>query len=208
MATETRGPADGDADGNSLGSAVVRNPTVQTLGVMAIVSALGWAIAPGSAPVSFTVSPPIGDPWYELVMANYAHLNSAHLYANVVVISVAGGIVSLSTTAVRFHGFFLTTGIVSSIAQVAVSSVLGQPVAVLGSSGAAFALVGYILIANPVSLPVLKRLNTRVVAVVLFLLGSAITLRYSAPGSAVFSHFVGVMLGLGAGRFRLLAIRD
>lgn len=188
----------------SFARAVTRNPAIQTLGIMGLVSLLTWGAAPGGAPLSFVVSPPIGEPWYELLLANYAHLNSAHLYSNALVIAVAGGIVSLSTTELRFHAFFLGTGIASLIAQVSFSNFFGYPIAVLGSSGAAFALVGYILIANPISLPILKHIRTRWVAAVLLIIGIAITIRYSPLGSAILSHFAGILLGMLAGRFRLL----
>jgi membrane associated rhomboid family serine protease len=173
---------------------------------MALVSLLTWGVAPGGAPLSFVVSPPVGDPWYELLLANYAHLNRAHLYSNALVIAVAGGIVSPSTSPIRFHAFFLGTGIVSSIAQVSASNLVGHPTAVLGSSGAAFALVGYVLVANPVSLPVVRRLGTRWVAALLVVVGVAVTVRHSPPGSALLSHFVGVFSGMLAGRFRLLRV--
>lgn len=183
---------------------ITRNPVLHTLAAMTIISIFSWSVAPTGVSDVFTASPPIGDPWYELLLANYSHLNAAHLFSNAIIIAVAGGIISISSSMLRFHAFFIITGVVSTVAQVAFSNVFGYPLAVLGSSGAGFALMGYLLTSNPVSLPILKIASKRVAALLLVVVGGLVTVMYSAPGSAILSHFVGVLLGMVAGRFRLL----
>ena len=189
---------------SSIKRGFARNPVLHTLTAMTVISVLSWSVPPTGVSDTFTASPPVGDPWYELLLANYSHLNAAHLFSNAVIIAIAGGIISISSTMLRFHVFFIVTGVVSTVAQVAFSNAFGYPIAVLGSSGAGFALMGYLLTSNPVSLPVLKIASRRVAALLLVLVGGVVTVMYSAPGSAVLSHFVGVLLGLVAGRFRLL----
>lgn len=186
---------------------IVGNPAVQALAIMTIVSCAGWAIVPGGVPTSFAVTPPIGVPPWELLLAIYAHLSVAHLVGNAVIIAVAGGIVSVSTSATRFHVFYVITGVASSVAQVALSSQFDYPIAVVGASGSAFALVGYVLTSNPLSLAVVEWLDSRDVALVMLGGAIALTLYYSASGSALVSHFVGAMLGMAAGRFRLLNVQ-
>lgn len=188
----------------SFASGLARNPVCQSLILMIVISLLSWSVAPGRISDVFVVSPPVGEPWYELLLANYSHLNSAHLFSNALIIAIAGGIISISSSMLRFHVFFITTGVISIASQVILSGMFGFPISVLGSSGAGFALIGYLITSNPVSISVLKITSTRVVAILLLLIGGVVTILYSAPGSAIFSHFVGVSLGLVAGRLRLL----
>ena len=188
---------DGEDD-RRLTAALGRNPAVQTLLLMGVVSIVDWLVGP-----PFAISSPIGSPPWEF-LAIYSHLSLGHLLSNAVIVLVAGGLVSLSTSTGRFHAFFVLTGVASSVAHVLASGAFGTSVAIIGSSGSAFALVGYLLVANPLSAAVFGRIDGRTVAVVLAVVAVAVTLQYSAAGSAVVSHFVGVVLGMAAGRFRLL----
>lgn len=185
---------------------VVRNPAVQTLAAMVVVSLLTWWSFLVGLTGLFVLAPPVLDPPWGVVTSVYAHANPAHLLSNAMIIAVAGGIVSLSTTRLKFHAFFLSTGALAAVAQVWSGVVLGNPTAVLGSSGAAFALVGYVLASNPVSTSFLDRfrLPARAVVVLVALIAFVLTLTYSAPGSALVAHFTGAVAGLTAGRFRLL----
>lgn len=190
----------------SLSGRVVGNPAVQTLVAMVVVSLLTWwSFLVGSTGL-FVLASPVFDPPWGLVTSVYAHANPAHLLSNAMLIAVAGGIVSLSTTRLKFHAFFLSTGALAAVAQVWSGLVLGNPTAVLGSSGAAFALVGYVLASNPVSASLLDRfrLPARAVVILVALAAFVLTLTYSAPGSALVAHFTGAVAGLTAGRFRLL----
>jgi membrane associated rhomboid family serine protease len=193
-------------ESSSLMGSLAWNPVVQTLGIMTVVSFVAWGINPVQVPRMFVLSTPMGVPPQEVLLAIYAHANPNHLISNAIWILFAGGIVSLSSSTLRFHAFFILTGIASSVAQVAVSAQFGGPAAVLGSSGSGFALVGYLLISNPVSVPIFDQLDTRYVVAVFLIGGMVFTVFYSAAGSAVLSHFVGLLLGMVAGRFRLLRV--
>jgi len=192
----------------SIGGALARNPAVQTLIMMLGVSAFSWAGFSIGIARLFVLAPPVFDPWWSIPVSVYAHSSVGHFIGNATTLILAGGLVSLSTTAVRFHLFFLVTGAVAAISHVWVNLVMGDVTAVIGASGATFALVGYILVANPVADILRGVLSSRIVAVVAGILAIALTFRYSAPGSALIGHFTGALLGMVAGRFHLLRVSD
>ncbi|MFA1612057.1 rhomboid family intramembrane serine protease [Halobellus rubicundus] len=197
--------AESPADETMVG-AIVRNPVVQTLGVMTLVSVATWAATIVGLGRLFVLAIPIESRPWALVTSVYAHLGPGHLFANAVMIALAGGIVVWSTTAIRFHLFFVATGAIAGAVQVVVAYAMGTPLAVLGSSGAAFALVGYVLTSNSISQVVTGWLNlsARVVIIVVAIIATWLTVEWSAPGSALLAHFTGAVLGLAAGHIRLL----
>ena len=204
--TAAVGHEEPDGESWNVSGAIARNGMVQTLAIMTVISVIGWSVPTGPlrTPV-LALSPPLFDPWWALLTAGYSHINTAHFAANATMIIVFGGIVSLSTSAFRFHTFFLTSGIVTSAAQVSAAAAFGSPLAVLGASGSAFGLMAYVLVANPVGDGIFAILSRRAVLLVAILIGGGLTIYFSAPGSALVSHFVGAMLGIVAGRFHLLA---
>ncbi|MFB6250930.1 MAG: rhomboid family intramembrane serine protease [Halobellus sp.] len=185
---------------------IARNPVVQTLGAMTIASLATWAATlVGAGRLFVLASPIISRPW-ALVTSVYAHVGPGHLLANAVLIVLAGGVVALSTSTARFHLFFVASGAAAGVVQVLVAGALGTPTAVLGSSGAAFALVGYVLTSNPISQHVTGWLNlsARVVLVVVAIVAAWLTVEWSAPGSALLAHCAGAIIGLLAGYDRVL----
>ena len=77
---------------------------------------------------------------------------------------------------------------------------------VLGGSGAIFALMGYILVANRASNRVLSWLPLGATGMLLLfgVLAAAVTLATAAPGVALVAHFTGFLVGAVAGESRLL----
>ena len=197
----------GESPDESLVRAVVSNAAVQTLLVMVAVSMVGWGVAPQGVGREFVFEPPVTEPWYEPLFSTYAHGDTDHLLANATTIGVVGGLVSLSAARWRFHLFFVITGITSSVVQVVVMDATGTAPGVIGASGAGFALVGYLLVANPVSLPALRSLSGRGLLVVIGGGAAILTLWMSPEGSALLSHFTGLILGCLAGLVRLLEPR-
>jgi membrane associated rhomboid family serine protease len=175
---------------------------------MLVVSLLTWWSFRAGAAWLFVLAPPLFDPPWSLVTSVYAHASPAHLLSNAMVIAIAGGIVAYSTTGARFHAFFVSTGGLAAVAQVGVGATFGGSTAVLGASGAAFALVGYVVASNPVSSSLLGRfrLPARAVVVLAALIALGLALAYSAPGGALVAHFTGSVAGLAAGRFRILRV--
>ncbi|KAB1185494.1 MULTISPECIES: rhomboid family intramembrane serine protease [Haloferax] len=193
----------------TLTRAIVWNPVVQTLTLMVIVSMATWATAfVGYGRDLFVLTAPLGAHPWTLVTSVYAHIGPGHLLSNAVVLVVAGGLVAMSTSWLRFHLYFIATGATAGAVQVLALSLIGLPIGVLGASGAVFALVGYVVTSNILSRVILDRLSVPQWAVVLAIVGVALvlTLQYSAPGSALLAHFTGALIGLAAGRFRLLHV--
>lgn len=188
-------------------------PVAETLGAMIAVSGAFWFVGlftRSLAAVLFVLTPPaLLHPW-TLATSVYAHAGLGHLVSNAVVVVVAGVPVAASTTRVRFHAFVLATGALAGVAQIWVSGLLA-PAGVLGISGAAFALVGYVVAANPAA-DALERtarrldVSPRVLVVAVGVLALAVTLALSPAGSALVAHLVGLLLGIAAGRVRLLRV--
>jgi len=131
----------------------------------------------------------------------------AHLAGNATVVAVAGGLVAVFAGVVRYHLFFVASGILAGMAQVAATGVLGEATPVLGASGAALALVGYILTGNEISSWILDQVSGWMVAVVVLGVALALTLRYSGLNVANVAHLAGAVIGLSAGHFDLLRAR-
>jgi membrane associated rhomboid family serine protease len=201
---ETTAQHDPGHDHGSLGGAVAMSPIVQTLVLMAGVSVLTWTGKHAGNVDPFVLQAPVTEPWWGALVSIYAHSSPGHLASNAVVLVLAGGLVSLSTTWLRFHAFFVGSGVLAGVAHVWVTDLLGTPVGGLGASGATFALVGYVLAANPASDSLFGRASSVVVGLLAVALALAMTVVWSAPGSAYFVHFVGAVLGLLAGRLHLL----
>ncbi|MFC5970850.1 rhomboid family intramembrane serine protease [Halomarina salina] len=185
------------------------SPTVQTLALMLVVSLLYWGVRTlaGFLPVVTGASLFVLGPWFPsapwtLVTSVYAHAGVGHLVANAITLAFAGLLLERSTTTVRYHTFFLATGILAGLSQV----VLNGGGGVLGASGAIFALIGYIVTANPISEVALSRLRlTRGVQVVVFaVLAVVVTVLTGGPGVALYAHFAGLLVGLVAGRLHVL----
>ncbi|WP_256028219.1 rhomboid family intramembrane serine protease [Natronomonas aquatica] len=181
-------------------------PTLRTLALFAAVFAvqtLGGVVGIGTG--LFALALPLGDRPWTIVTSVYAHGGFTHLLANAVALAVVGPLVARVTTPIRFHAFFLGTGAIAAIAQIFLTVPLG-PTAVLGASGAIFALLGYTLVGNRASeavlawLPIGRRGRLTLFAVV----AAVLTLATAAPGVALVAHFVGFSLGAVAGRGRIL----
>lgn len=181
---------------------MARSPTLETLVLVGVVFFLQRATAlVGLAVPLFVLTPafPVA-PW-TVVTSVYAHAGLAHLLSNAVTLALVGLLVEQTTTRLRFHAFFVATGALSGLAQVTLTSG-----GVLGASGAVFALIGYLLTANPVSAALFDRvrLSRRVQIGMFAVLAAVVTLATGAPGVALVAHFTGFALGLLAGRVRLL----
>ena len=145
--------ASGD-DGSTEGSS---SPIVELLIVFVVVFAaqqLTAIIGIGVMAGLFVLAPPLTtNPW-TIVTSVYAHGGIGHLVSNSLALIVFGWPVARATTRLRFHTFFLVTGVIAGISQIVLSGVFeGMPLVggwveqapVLGASGAVFALLGYLI---------------------------------------------------------------
>ena len=184
------------------------SPTVQTLALMLVVSLGYWAVRAivGLLPAFTASSLFVLGPWFPstpwtLVTSVYAHAGLSHLLANAVTLAFVGLLLERSTTRFRFHAFFLATGMLAGLSQVFFSGS-----AVVGASGAIFALIGYVVTGNPISEVAFSRLRlTRGVQLVVFaVLAVVVTVLTGGPGIALYAHFAGLLMGLVAGRLHVL----
>ncbi|WP_276257919.1 rhomboid family intramembrane serine protease [Haloglomus litoreum] len=183
------------------------SPTVETLAAMATVFLVQTAAGVvGVRGFVFALAPPLLDPPWALVTNVYAHASVPHLLGNAVALAAIGLAVERTSTRFRFHAFFLLTGTLSAVVQVLVDGLVGQPTAVLGASGAVFALVGYAVTGNAVVHAALRRFSPdrTLLLVAGAALVSAVVLVTAAPNVALVAHAVGFGAGLVAGRRRVL----
>jgi membrane associated rhomboid family serine protease len=164
------------------------------------------ALLGGASYALFALSPPLlTQPW-TIVTNVYAHASVPHLVGNGIALAAIGLAIERTSSRFRFHVFFVLTGTLAATAQVLVDGIVGQPSAVLGASGAVFALVGYAVTGNPVMRVALRRLQpdrTTLLAVGALLAG-IVVLVTAAPNAALVAHGVGFLAGLVAGRRRVL----
>jgi putative transposase len=110
----------------------------------------------------------------------------------------------------QFHAFFVLTG--ALLAEVTIGSALAlESRAVIGASGAVFAVVGYAITGNELAdrlLGALDRLTATSGSVTVALIGAAAlaAVATSGPRTAVVGHAAGLAIGLLAGRHRLLHV--
>lgn len=187
--------------------ALDRSATVQTLLALLAVylfQVVGALVGLNAA--WFALSLPLDVRPWTLVLATYAHSGPVHLAANALGLLLVGPLVERGTSRVRFHAFFAGSGALAGAAQVVVSDLTGPSVAVLGASGAVFALLGYALVGNRVVGTVLERFEVdRSLTLALFVAVAAVlTVVTAAPGLALVAHFAGLFVGLLAGRWHLL----
>lgn len=181
-----------------------RSPTVILLAVFSVVYFVQVATDVLGLRLVFALSLPLGIRPWTLVTSVYAHGSLIHLLSNGFALVLVGLPLERSTTPFRFHLYFLLTGVSAGIAQIVVADILGAPVAVIGASGAIFALLGYLLAGNALSETVLERVPPRIRAVIVLVLAAAITLTTAAPGVALVAHFAGFVIGAVGGRARVL----
>jgi len=185
-------------------------PLLETLGVFALVALAQFVTGLlGTMTGLFVLAPPVSENPWTIVTSVYAHGGLFHLLSNSVALVLFGWPVARATTRLRFHTFFIVTGSLAGISQVWVTSVVGPGTAVLGASGAVFALLGYLLTGNRLSTSMagVVDLPRWLVAVIFLCLAGAVTIATASPGVALIAHFTGFLLGLVAGRVRLLQPR-
>lgn len=190
---------------NGFFSALIRRPT--TITILAFFSIFTMQQISGIFGVdggAFTLGLPLDHQPWTIIVAVYAHLTLSHLIANVIGVILFAPLVAATTSAYRFHLFFIGSGATAGIAQVVLMAPFGTA-EVLGASGAVFALIGYVLSANPIADATFSKLPfwVRIGIIVVFAIG--LTLLTASPGVALIAHAVGFIIGGLTGRIRLLA---
>ncbi|OYR43433.1 rhomboid family intramembrane serine protease [Halorubrum sp. Hd13] len=183
--------------------------TLETLAAAALVGVVQGALRLVGLAGLLALSTPLSLAPWTVVTSVYAHGSVGHLLANGLALLLVGPLVERRTTRLRFHAFVVTTGAVAGIAQVMLGGLIGPPTAVLGLSGAVFALGGYLLAGNVVTATLFDRLRLppRAQFALFGLAAVALTVTTAAPGVALIAHAVGAFCGLLSGRAGLLDVR-
>lgn len=203
---------------------VERSPTIQIIlvctGVFGLQTLLSILIGPGAAVGLFALALPITDLPWTLVTSVYAHGGVGHLLGNMAMLLLLGLVLERTTTAVRFHTFFLLTGVAAGVFQVVLGATLSvvpfadgipyltaEATMVLGASGAIFALLGYVVTGTRAADGVLDSLglSPRLQLLAFVALAIVVTVITASEGAALGGHFFGFFLGLLAGRANVLA---
>ena len=181
--------------------------SLETLAVALLVVAVRAALAVVGLDAPFALSLPLSVAPWTLVTGVYAHGSVGHLLANGIALLLVGPLVERRTTRLRFHAFVVATGALAGVTQVTLGGLFGPPTAVLGLSGAVFALGGYLLAGNVATATLFDRLRlpARAQLALFGALAVLLTLATAAPGVALLAHATGAFCGLLAGRVRLLA---
>ncbi|WP_096394089.1 rhomboid family intramembrane serine protease [Halorubrum trapanicum] len=180
--------------------------TLETLALVLLVGAAQALLSLVGLFGLLALSTPLSVAPWTLVTSVYAHGSVGHLVANALALLLVGPLVERRTTRPRFHAFVVATGALAGVAQVTLGSLLGPPAAVLGISGAVFALGGYLLAGNVVSATLFDRLrlSSRAQLLLFGLVAVVLTATTAAPGVALIAHATGAFCGLVAGRMGLL----
>ena len=185
---------------------ITMRATLETLGIVSIIGVVQAALSVVGLAWVFALSAPVSIAPWTVVTSVYAHASASHLLANAVALLLVGPLVERRTTRLRFHAFVVASGGLAGIAQVTLGGLVGASPAVLGISGAVFALGGYLLAGNAVTTTLFDRLRLTPRAQFALFAGIAVvlTLVTAAPGVALIAHAAGAFCGLVTGRVRLL----
>jgi membrane associated rhomboid family serine protease len=200
-----------------------RSPTAEIsalcVATFAIQGLVGLVLGTTGVLALFALSHPLTVAPWTFVTSVYAHASIGHLLGNLLVLLLVGLPLERLTSRRRFHLFFLCTGAAAAAFQLGMTSLLGvvpllgvdgSP-AVLGASGAIFALLGYFITGNRVTDGLFGRLSVPPWLQVGLLTAFALLVAFGTAGSpnvAIWGHFFGLFLGLLAGRVNLLRVRS
>ncbi len=157
----------------------------------------------------FTISTANPEYVWTWIISIFSHGGLYHLVANSIVLFFFGPIVERYTGSKTFLYLFLGAGVAAGLGHIGVALLTGEPSAVLGASGAVFAIMGVLTVLNPD----MKVLLFFVLPIPLYILTFGFALlsvvffvNPSAAGSvgmgnvAHFAHLVGLVIGLWYGQ--------
>jgi membrane associated rhomboid family serine protease len=196
---------------------MLRRPSVRLLTLFFLVYGLqrllGLSLGEATVQGLFSLSRPVfAAPW-TLFTSVLAHASLAHLLSNAVIFLPLAFLLERQTSNRRFYAFFFTTGALAGLAELWTAAIAGTvlpgiptQVSVIGASGAIFAMLGYLLTSNRLSQRLVSwlPLSGRAQLALFGILAAAVTVVTAGQGVALIAHFTGLLMGLLAGRARLL----
>lgn len=187
--------------------------TKQTIGIVLCVFGIQVLTTSFLGVVSldfFSLEYPLdSDPW-TIVLNIYSHGGVGHLVSNLIALAILGIIVETVTNVKRFHIFFIITGILAALAQIAFNVMfVSAGVGVVGASGSIFALMGYAIMGNNLADTFMNFVDLGKIGTILLLVTLAVfvTIMTAGENVALVAHAVGFLLGAIAGYFRILHVK-
>lgn len=195
-----------DSDGNNAPGYVRRvlaGPGVSFL-LMVLVSFAAWSVGLEENVGVFVLQPPITEGWWQMPLSVFTHSGRAHLIANATSLMIFGSLVAIWSGPFRYHVFFIATGVLAGVSQIAMVMALGGSSGVVGASGATLALTGYVFTSNALSSWVLERFSAVAIGVIAGIVAVGLAVQSAGTGVANIAHVTGALLGLVAGHYNLL----
>ncbi len=156
----------------------------------------------GAVGLSLLTSP---TQWYRVITSLFLHADAAHIFGNMVLLYFLGDIVEKEIKPLYFLLVYFLSGIMGCIFTFVNEYITGNPVIVIGASGAVFGLLGVLL-----SLVIFKRIKRstmpigRVMVVTIFTLFEG----FGRANTANFAHLGGLCTGLAFGIIYCLINRN
>ena len=156
----------------------------------------------GAVGLSLLTSP---TQWYRVITSLFLHADAAHIFGNMVLLYFLGDIVEKEIKPLYFLLVYFLSGIMGCIFTFVNEYITGNPVIVIGASGAVFGLLGVLL-----SLVIFKRIKRstmpigRVMVVTVFTLFEG----FGRANTANFAHLGGLCTGFAFGIIYCLINRN
>lgn len=122
----------------------------------------------------------------------FTHGSFSHIVINSIVLYFFGPLVERRMSPRKFIALFVVSGMAAGLAQIVAAGILGETSAVVGASGSIMALMGILTVLNP---------NLRVY--LFFIIPMPLWLL--TIGFAIYSVFIAIGAGIGAGQIAHLA---
>lgn len=179
-----------------------KSPTIHVLSIC-----VGMFIVREYTAISLAFSFPLFQQPWTLITAVYAHASLSHLLSNIIAIAIFGIGLEQITTPRRFHLFFYLVGLISMLSFSIRNLIVAERIIpVLGASGSMLAMFSYLAVANPLGHRFIAWVDpSKWIQIVVFTsLSALIAILGATPRGAVTAHFTGLLLGIAAGRLRIL----
>lgn len=197
----------------SIGVPILGNVTTTIIALCVLVFSFQWVIYP-------LLGYPIGDnvwmstfvfqtsePLYVWTwfISIFSHGSLVHLIVNSIVILSFGVTAEKILGQKKYLVFYLISGLAAGILYITLGLVIGQSVSIVGASGAASAIVGYLAVVRPdikVLLFFIIPMSIRTMATLLLVGSTAIVAMFGigAFGVGHIAHIVGLLFGIGYGK--------
>ncbi len=193
---------------------VLANPAVNlSLLLVAAFFIQIYANSLGAMENIFLLQMPLEENPWTILASNFAHVDAAHLFSNLIALLIVGLPVAMKASEIRFYLFFVVVGSMAGASQIMAFYWMGQlgvidagTVGVMGASGGIFGIIGYLITSNRVSALSSKfmPLPSKIRYAAYLIVAIWITAATASPQAALVGHFTGLVLGLVAGRRNLL----